>query len=248
MSTPLRIYIGYDISETVAYHVLCQSILERSSIPVTFLPLASRNLRKFFDRPRDPLQSNDFSFTRFLVPYLSDYKGISVYMDCDMLMLDDVDNLLTEVRRLNHEPWAVACVQHEHHPRTTKKYLSRPQTAYPKKNWSSFMVFNNAHCMALTPDYVENATGLQLHQFKWCDDSMVKPLPQRWNHLVDYTPQTQVKNISVLHYTEGGPWFNDYRDCGYANIWLREYNKTIYCQQQSDDVYPELKRFKEEVE
>ena len=170
----IRIFIGFDERETVAWHVLCHSILARSSQPVSFVPLALNNLGPLMWRDRNALQSTDFSFSRFLTPYLSGYEGWSIFMDCDMLVLDDIAKLWA----LRDDRFAVMCVKHDHRPVETTKFLDKPQTAYGKKNWSSVMLFNNARCTALSADYVNTATGLELHQFKWLsDDSQIGELP-----------------------------------------------------------------------
>lgn len=88
----IRIFIGFDSKEIVAYHVLCQSIVEHSSAPVAFSPIVLNNLGGLFTRERNPLQSTEFSFSRFLVPYLSNYEGWSIFMDCDMLARADIVN------------------------------------------------------------------------------------------------------------------------------------------------------------
>lgn len=210
----IRVFIGFDPRETVAWHVLSHSILARASAPVSLVPLALKNLDGLLTRERNPLQSTDFSFSRFLTPYLSGYEGWSVFMDCDMLMLDDIARLWA----LRDERYAVMCVKHDHRPEESTKFLGAPQTAYGKKNWSSVMLFNNARCRALTPDYVNTASGLELHQFKWLgDDELIGPLPKGWNHLVGYeAPRAGVSNV---HFTIGGPYFDEYRDCEYAAEW-----------------------------
>jgi lipopolysaccharide biosynthesis glycosyltransferase len=152
----IRIFIGFDPRETVAWHVLCHSILARSSRPVSFVPLALEHLRDCFRRERDPLQSTDFSFTRFLVPHLSGFEGWSLFMDCDMLVRADI----AELWDLRDDRYTVMCVKHEHRPREAVKFLGAPQTPYAKKNWSSVMLFNNARCQALSPGYVNTASGL----------------------------------------------------------------------------------------
>jgi hypothetical protein len=142
-----------------------------------------------------------------------------MFCDCDMLMLDDVSKLWA----LRDERFAVQVVKHDHKPVDDIKFLNAPQTKYEKKNWSSVILFNNAKCRALTPDYVNNATGLELHQFKWLrDDSLIGAIPGRWNHLVDYDPPLPSTEVSLLHYTEGGPYFENYRNCGYAKEWFLE--------------------------
>lgn len=218
MLDSIRIFIGYDPREAIAYHVLVHSLISRSSLPLTITPLALRNLGKEMWRERDPLQSTDFAFSRFLTPYLSGYEGWSIFMDSDILCLDDIAKLWS----LRDETYAVMCVKHEHVPTSTTKFLGAVQTQYPKKNWSSVMMFQNARCRALTPDYVNTATGLDLHRFNWLgDDAQIGGLPAGWNYLVGYTNLPR-EEIHMLHYTEGGPYFDDYRSCEFASDWFAE--------------------------
>lgn len=218
----IRIFVGYDSREAVAYHVLSHSILSRASEPVEIAPLMLSQLKKVFWRESHPLQSTDFSFSRFLVPLLCDYQGWALFCDSDMLMLDDVASVWAE----RDENFAVQVVKHDHKPSESKKFLDQSQSKYEKKNWSSVMLFNNARCKALTADYVNTATGLELHQFKWLkDDSLIGDLPARWNHLVDYDPELPQDDVSFLHYTEGGPYFDAYKNCGYADLWFTERDK-----------------------
>ena len=213
----IRVFIGFDPRETVAYNVLAHSINARASQPVTIAPLALSQLGGLYTRERNPLQSTDFSFSRFLTPYLSGYEGWSVFMDCDMLMRDDIAGLWA----LRDERYAVMCVKHDHQPKEDTKFLGAVQTKYEKKNWSSVMLFNNARCRALTPDYVNRATGLELHQFKWLsNDNLIGSLPPRWNHLVGY--QAPSGEAALVHFTLGGPYFDDYVDCEYASEWYSE--------------------------
>jgi hypothetical protein len=213
----IRIFIGYDPREAVAFNVLSYSILRRSSVPVTIAPLALSQLNGILKRERHPLQSTDFSFSRFLVPYLSDYTGHSIFMDCDMLVLDDI----AELWSLRDSAYALQVVKHDHRPRETVKFLKQTQTAYEKKNWSSVMLFNNEKCTSLTPEYVSTASGLDLHQFKWLNgDQHIGGLPHRWNHLVDYDPPS--KDVSLAHYTLGGPYFPEYVNCEYSSEWCAE--------------------------
>ncbi len=213
----IKIFIGYDPREAVAYSVLAHSIHARATQPVSTAPLMLSQLQDVLTRERHPLQSTDFSFSRFLTPYLSDYAGWSLFMDCDMLVLEDIAQLWA----LRDERHAVMVVKHDHVPRETQKFLGEPQSKYEKKNWSSGMLFNNARCRALTPDYVNTASGLELHQFKWlADDEMIGALPDRWNHLVGYNPPRS--DAALVHYTLGGPYFDDYAQCEYSSQWRRE--------------------------
>jgi hypothetical protein len=227
----IRIFIGVDPREIVAYHVLAHSIQERASVPLAITPLRLSNLNGVLTRQRHPLQSTDFSFSRFLTPWLCNYEGWAVFMDCDMLMLRDI----SELWNLRDEDFAVQVVQHHHEPTETTKFLGEKQTRYEKKNWSSVMLFNNAKCPALTPDYVNNATGLELHQFRWLEsDHLVGDLPACWNHLVGYDPPR--RDAALVHYTKGGPYFPDYRDCEYSEAWFEELRQATYCEQNSDGV------------
>lgn len=219
----INIYIGYDGREAAAFNVLAHSIHRRASVPVTIAPLMLSQLRGLFHRERHPLQSTDFSFSRFLAPHLSDYAGWSIFMDCDMLVLDDIAKLWA----LRDDRYAVMAVQHQHVPKEERKFLNEPQSKYEKKNWSSVMLFNNARCRALTPDYVNTATGLELHQFKWLgDDKLIGALPAKWNHLVGYdAPRT---DAALVHYTLGGPYFSEYAGCEYAKEWFAERDAMLH--------------------
>jgi len=213
----IRIFIGFDPKETIAYHVLTHSTLSLSSQPVSFTPISLQNIGDCYNREQHPLQSTDFSFSRFLTPYLSDYQGWSIFMDCDMLVLDDIEKLWV----LRDDRYAVQVVKHQHIPKEKVKFLGNKQTKYQKKNWSSVMLFNNRLCQKLTPDYVSQASGLELHQFKWLeDDSLIGDLPPRWNFLVDYDEPGN--NAALVHFTTGGPYFDEYRGCGYTREWDEE--------------------------
>jgi lipopolysaccharide biosynthesis glycosyltransferase len=213
----INVFVGYDPREAVAYSVLAYSIQTRASQPVSIVPLMLSQLKGILTRERHPLQSTDFSFSRFLTPYLSGYEGWSLFMDCDTLMLEDVARLW----QLRDDRYAVMVVKHNHVPKETVKFLGEPQTKYEKKNWSSVILFNNARCRALTPEYVNQATGLELHQFKWLgNEDLIGTLPDRWNHLVGYNPPR--KDAALVHFTLGGPYFDKYRGCEYAKEWFAE--------------------------
>ncbi len=216
----IRVFVGYDPREAVAFHVLSHSIHRRASMPVSITPLVLHQLDGLMWRERSSLQSTDFSFSRFLVPYLCDFEGWAIFMDCDMLVLDDIANLWTQCE----DQFSLMCVKHDHVPEEETKFLGAAQTKYEKKNWSSVMLFNCEKCTALTPDYVNTASGLELHRFKWLEsDELIGEIPHRWNHLVDYDPSIPASEISNLHYTIGGPYFAEYRACSYAQEWIEEH-------------------------
>jgi hypothetical protein len=219
----IPVFIGYDAREAVAWSVLAHSIQARSSVPVSIAPLVLRQLRGILNRERHPLQSTDFSFSRFLAPSLSGYEGWSVFMDCDMLVRDDIANLWA----LRDERYAVQVVKHDHRPREKTKFLGQPQSAYEKKNWSSVMLFNNRRCRALTPEFVNGASGLDLHQFKWLEsEQLIGALPGRWNHLVGYDAAS--RDASIVHFTLGGPYFPEFADCEYADEWRAERDAMLF--------------------
>jgi len=219
----IRIFIGYDDNETVAYHVLAHSIMRHSSQPVAITPIVKRHMQSFYSRERSSIESTDFSFTRFLVPYLSGYEGWSVFMDCDMLMTADI----AELWALRDDKYAVMCVKHDYVARDDVKFLGAVQTKYEKKNWSSVMLFNNAACTKLTPDVVAHETGLYLHQFKWLDgEHRIGGLPTTWNYLVG--EMTMPSTPKLIHYTLGGPYFDSYRECEHAELWFAEQQLLSY--------------------
>jgi len=224
----IRVFIGYDDREAAAFGVLSHSIHARSSEPVAIAPLRLSELSGIYKRPRDPLQSTDFSFSRFLTPHLCGYEGWAIFMDCDMLVLDDIAKLW----RLRDARYAVQVVKHVHVPREEVKFLGAVQTKYAKKNWSSVMLMNCGKCMKLTPEYVNAASGLELHQFKWLEgDHLIGEIPSAWNHLVGYDPPR--RDASLVHYTIGGPYFEAWRDCEYAREWFAERDAMLRVEQRA---------------
>lgn len=218
MTDPIRVFIGWDSKEPVTFSVLANSILTRASRPVTITPLVRPSLHRQYTRPRGVTEATEFSLTRFLVPYLSGYEGVSIFMDCDMLCRVDIADVFLHV--LADPGHAVYCCQHDYVPKQVTKFLGHEQTQYPRKNWSSFMVFDNARCMALTPEYVNRATGLELHRLYWAREA-IGSLPLSWNWLVG--EYDQKPDAHILHYTNGSPCFDEYADCDQADLWWQEY-------------------------
>jgi lipopolysaccharide biosynthesis glycosyltransferase len=215
MAEPVNIFIGFDTKEVVAYHVLCHSIIKHSSVPVRFTPVYLQHIANIFSRKRSELQSTEFSFSRFLVPYLSEYRGWSLFVDCDVLAVADI----AELFELRNDSYSVMVCKHDYIPKDSIKFLGNVQTRYEKKNWSSVVLFNNSRCKTLTTDYVNRATGLELHQFKWLkSEDEIGALPLEWNWLVgEYPFNTHAK---MVHFTRGGPYFNDYKTSDYADEWF----------------------------
>ena len=216
----LSIFVGWDRNETAAYHTLCHSLIRRATGPISITPLC-RDHFPYFTRKRGPLESTDFSLSRFLVPYLSGYSGYSLFMDCDMLAQAPINEVWQDMDPRKFQEKAVWVCPHDYVPKDAPKMQGQVQTAYPRKNWSSFLFFDNDACRILTPDYVNTATGLHLHRFEWLQDEQIGFLPVEWNWLVgEYAPNPLAK---ILHYTLGGPWFPEHRRCDHAQEWLDEY-------------------------
>ena len=218
----IKVFIGYDSNETVAYHVLSHTILKYSSQPVSITPIVKNHLTNIYNRERTDIESTDFSFTRFLVPYLCGYQGWAIFIDCDMLFTTDI----SELWNLRDDAYSLMCVKHEYLPSDDKKFLGSTQTKYEKKNWSSVMLFNNSECQALTPEVVASQTGLYLHQFKWlASEALIGSISPEWNFLVGESKSESLPKL--IHYTLGGPYFASYQDCQFSDNWQSEYKEMI---------------------
>jgi len=220
MTQHLNISIGYDSKEPLTLEVLSHSIIKRASKPVSIIPIALNHLKEVYTR-EDRAGTTEFSLTRFLTPYLSNYRGWSLFLDSDMIVQCDVYDIFNAVTTHGHDGKSVYVVKHDYRPAMGAK-ATGPQTDYPRKNWSSVMLFNNASCRMLTPGYVNTATPAQLHRFVWVDDSALGSLPVEWNQLVgEYEPNPDAK---ILHYTLGAPCFPGYEDSAEADAWWNEHN------------------------
>lgn len=222
--TRLRVYVGWDEREDIAYQVCRHSLLRHASIPVTVVPLRQNELRErgLYSRPADPLAATEFTYTRFLVPCLAGYEGWALYCDCDFLWRADVAALLA----LADSRYGAMCVHHDHRPSETTKMDGKTQTVYPRKNWSSLILYNCAHAATrrLTPEVVNQETGAYLHRFQWLRDEEIGALPETWNWLEGWNarPLAGQGHPNVIHYTRGGPWFDKWRSVDYADLWLSE--------------------------
>ena len=217
-----KFFIGYDSKEDIAYRVCKYSLLKRASIDVKVFSLKLDELiaKNFYTRNIDPLASTQFTYSRFLVPKLMNYKGWAVFCDCDFVFLGDVSGLLNNL----DDSKAVYCVQHDYTPKEKHKMDGQKQTVYPRKNWSSFIVFNCSHesTKNLTVEVVNSESGAYLHQFKWCKDEEIGSLDERWNWLEGWTSKHNNSNPYAVHYTRGGPWFSEWQDVEFAKEWNSE--------------------------
>lgn len=222
----IPVFIGFDPREAIAYHVCCNSLIRHSTQPLALHPLSLKNLQQYQETHNDG--SNNFIYSRFLVPHLMGYSGWALFIDGDMLLRADV----AELWAMRDESKAVMCVHHDYQTRAQVKYLGAQNQNYPRKNWSSVVLWNCAHPAnrVVTPDFVMNATGAQLHRFTWLDDSLVGEVPREWNWLPDeFGPNPQAK---LLHYTLGTPCFHEYANTPMADEWHRERMLTDFCLQR----------------
>ena len=209
----IRLFVGFDQREAVAFHTFTQSVLEKSTRPVAITPLVLQSLPGYTETHRDG--SNTFIYSRFLTPYLCDFAGWAIFADGDMICRDD----LAQLWSLRDEGKAVQVVQHDYQTKATTKYLGNKNQNYPRKNWSSLMLWNCAHPKhrRLTPDFVMQQTGAFLHRFQWLDDAEIGALPREWNWLTTEYPDN--RHAKLLHFTLGTPCFEDYWDAEMADEW-----------------------------
>ena len=217
----MKVYVGWDSREDIAYQV-CQHSIKRKDPDAEVIPLKQNDMRQdgIYTRAVDKLASTEFTFSRFFVPYLNDYKGWAVFCDCDFVWRVPT----TELEQYCDDSKAVVCVQHDYKPKESRKMDGQVQTVYPRKNWSSMVLWNCGHPKnkILTPELLNSESPKFLHRFSWLDDSDIGSLPHVYNWLVGWYKEPQDGIPKILHYTEGGPWFDGYRECDYADVWKKE--------------------------
>ena len=214
----MKIFVGYDTREDITYQVCEYSILKHQPT-AEVIPLKQKDLRDagIYQRPVDNLSSTEFTFTRFLVPYLSDYTGWAVFCDCDFLWTTDISELFD----LADDRYAAMVVKHDYTPKEGVKMDGCRQLPYPRKNWSSLILWNCGHTSNRKLDLktVNEETGQYLHRFQWLDDHEIGSVDHKWNWLVNWYKEPSDGSPKAIHYTEGGPWFKDYRHCEYHQVW-----------------------------
>ena len=216
----MKVFVGYDTREDITYQVCEYSILKHCP-DAQVIPLIQKDLRDagLYTRPVDNLGSTEFTFTRFLVPFLSNYQGLSVFVDCDFVFTESVGKLFEEA----DPDRAVMVAKHEYAPKESLKMDGKRQFPYPRKNWSSMIVWNCGHPSNRQLDLktVNEETGQYLHRFQWLQDDEIGKLSHEWNWLVNWYKEPEDGSPKALHYTEGGPWFKDYRHCEYSEVWKK---------------------------
>lgn len=206
-----HVFIGHDSKEARASEVLAYTLWKNASEPINihFLDLQTAN----FNRPFEPDQSSEFTYLRFLVPHLREFQGEALYLDSDMLVLGDI----TEIFKLNDHSKALYVVKNNHTPKETTKKNGKPQSVYPRKNWSSLMLMNCELLTHWTKKAVETLPGSELQRLSHFKDYDIGSIPTEWNSLDVWLPGTK-----ILHYTSGGPWLDGCENHPYAALWFKE--------------------------
>lgn len=222
LENKVRLTIGFDQRESVAFHTFSQSVLEKASLPVQIMPLAKQSLKGYVEAHHDG--SNDFIYSRFLTPYLHEFEGWAIYADGDMVCLADI----AELWKLRDESKAVLVVKHDYQTVSGVKYFGNKNENYPRKNWSSLVLWNCGHAAnrILTPEFISRGSGSFLHRFSWLDDDLIGELPPVWNWLATEYPDNPAAKI--VHYTLGTPCLEQYSDSPMAELWHAAYARSQY--------------------
>lgn len=228
------VYIGWDSREPEVYDVCAHSIGKHNTGHTNVMALKINDLREkgLYTRPDDPLSSTEFSFTRFLTPVIhkimcSDGSGYgsrwALFCDSDILFTRDIKELFD----LADNRYAVMCVQHDYKPTHTTKMDGKTQHLYPRKNWSSVILWNCAHPDndVVTAEMVNSQTGQYLHRFSWLSDDVIGSLPEEWNWLEGWSKKPETGLPAAIHYTNGAPNFKECQNVDYAAEWLAAYQE-----------------------
>ena len=212
----LKIFIGWDSRFPESADVLKHSLHQHASIPldIRYLQLSELN----FVRAHDPRASTEFTYSRFLVPHLCGFKGKAIFMDSDMLCLGDIK----ELDDFEMESYALRVVKHDYQPTNTVKMYGCEQSSYPRKNWSSLMIMNCEKLGLWSKEVVQTQSGAYLHRFQDIPDRQIGEISDTWNTL-DWMDG----NTKLIHYTNGGPWLEAYRNHPHADVWFRARAETI---------------------
>ena len=219
----IPIFVGYDPKEAIAFHTCVNSIIRLSSEPVQIIPLALNLLKDYTELHTDG--SNSFVYSRFLVPYLQSFTGWAIYIDGDMILRTDI----AELWNLQQPDKDVMVVQHDYKTKMPVKYLGAKNEDYPRKNWSSVILWNcnSFPNRKLTPSFVQQQTGSFLHRFNWLQDERIGRLPIEWNWLPDeFGPNA---NAKLLHWTLGTPCFKDFSSATQSEEWHSERILSTVC-------------------
>lgn len=208
MKLPVKIFIGYDEPYPEAYEVTKQSILKLAGgkYDLEIIPINYNTVKDYrrSDKGDVTKESTQFTYARFWTPYESNFEGFSIFVDGDFLFLDNIDELID----LYDEKYAVMCCKHDYTPTEHSKMDGKIQTNYPRKCWSSLIIFNNSHPKnkTLEPWVLNDLSPAYLHRFMWLADRDIGEIPVEWNWLVGWYKEKSNFRPKAYHFTEGGPW------------------------------------------
>lgn len=214
----IKMTVGFDQREAVVYHTFVQSVLTNTKETIAFIPLKLENIQSYNEKHKDG--SNDFIYTRFLTPYLNKFEGWCIFADGDMICNTDINELWA----LKDPNKAVHVVKHDYKTKFPNKYLGNRNENYPRKNWSSLILWNCEHKKnkILTPEFISNQDGKFLHRFSWLEDEDIGSIDKKWNWLVSEYENND--NANLLHYTIGTPCFKQFKYSNHSDIWYKYYN------------------------
>ena len=217
--TNIKVFIGWDSREDIAFQVAKHSI-QKHNPEAQVYPLKLQTLQELgiYTRGVDAKASTEFTFSRFFVPMLTGYKGWALFIDCDFLCMTDIGELFKQA----NDNYAVMVAKHDYAPKNTTKMDGKAQTVYPRKNWSSCMLWNCEHPSnkLLDLNSLNTNDGLWHHRFVWLADHEIGQISHEWNWLTDWYTAPEDGAPKMLHYTEGGPWFEHLQEVPYAQQWL----------------------------
>lgn len=226
----INLVVGFDQREAIAYHVFCQSVIEHTTLPVQITPLALNLINIYSESHTDG--SNSFIYSRFLTPYLMNFKGWAIFADGDMVCKEDLGNLW----KLRDANKAVQVVKHDYKTKSHTKYLGNKNENYPRKNWSSLILWNCSHPKhkILTPDFIQQREGSYLHRFSWLEDSEIGEISIDWNWLaIEYQENP---NAKLIHYTLGTPCFKEYQSSSMSKDWHVSFTKALQGMNDSNEL------------
>lgn len=213
----MRIFIGHDSKFPQATKVCKKSMQNyNSNLDITFLEKEHLKKYNFYGREDVSGESTEFSFTRFYVPMVCNYDGIAIFCDNDFLWKCDPTEM---IKYLGDK--TIAVVKHKYYEAIGTKMDGVKNKSYPRKNWSSLIIYNCSKLKHLTKEYLDNASPADLHQFAWVGDNEIAEIPRSYNHLVGHYKKHN--RIKALHYTNGGPWFEEYKNAEQSAEWWKIY-------------------------
>lgn len=231
MKQKIKIFVGYDSRQdsTPNYndivnspYQVCSASIKKYNPEVSVVPIKLNELidRGIYKRELDPLASTEFTYSRFLTPYLNNFEGIAVFCDSDFLWQCNIEDIM----QYYSKKYSVMCVKHDYIPKSEQKMDGYKQTVYPRKNWSSLMLFNCAHpdCKNLSLEAVNNQSPKYLHRMEWTSDENIGSLPLLFNWLEGEYQSNVIPQ--AVHFTNGGPWYKNWNG-DYNDLWVKVYDE-----------------------